>query len=597
MRIVALDFETFFSDDYTLKKLSTEAYVRDPHFEAHGAAVKWGADHAARWYDARHLALVLKEEDWSDVAIICHHVQFDGFILSHHYGVRPRLWLDTLSMARLLLGNHLSVSLDSVRKHFGLAAKRTPYEKFKGRHWHELDQATQEELAEGCCDEVESIWTIFGELAASFPAEEYAIVDLTVRMFTEPVLRADTELLGRIWTAEAQKRVDRETTLGVTAKELGSNERFAELLRAEGVEPAVKDGKNGGIYAFAKTDEFMRELLEDDDERIRGLAEARLGVKSTLLQTRADTLGWMASRGPMPVYLRYCGAHTTRWSGGDGANWQNFKRDHDLRRAIMAPDGWLLATVDLSQIECRILNYLAGQDDVIENFRNGHDPYVGIATEFYNRPITKADAAERGTGKQAELSCGFGCGAAKFRRVARLGIYGPPVTLSDDDAQRAVDIYRSTHRRVTAYWHEAGNTLPWINGGLQREWGPMTIKDHRVYLPNGAPVIYDTLTWDTDESHWRLKLRSGWTKMYGAKLVENVVQALARVVMSQACARIAKSFKPVLSSHDEWSFLVKDDEHKGEALAYITQEMKRTPAWLPGIPLDAEASIGERYAK
>jgi DNA polymerase len=604
MRIVALDFETEFSDVYSLKKLSTEAYVRDSRFEALGAAIKWGPDHAARWYDARQLKQVLADEDWSETAIICHHVQFDGFILSHHFGVSPRLWLCTLSMARLLLGNHLSVSLDNVRTTFNLPNKRTPYEKFKGKHWRELDQATQEELAEGCCDEVESIWTIFGKLAASFPAEEYQIVDLTVRMFTEPVLRADVELLGKIWSEENVRKRERLDGLCVSAADLQSSDKFAQLLANEGVEIAYKSGKNGLIPAFAKTDEFMRELLEDDDDRVRALAEARLGIKSTLLQTRAETLGFMASRGPLAVYLRYCGAHTTRWSGGDSSNFQNFKRGSDIRRAIMAPEGYLLVTVDLSQIECRILNYLAGQEDVIERFRAGADPYVGIASEFYGRSITKADSAERGTGKQAELSCGFGCGSAKFKGVARLGIYGPPVHLSDEDSQRAVDLYRRTHPQVVRYWHEAGNILSWINGGLEREWGPMQIKDHRVYLPNGAPVIYDTLSWHHQEEgeelqspHWRLKLRKGWTKMYGAKLVENVVQALARMVMSQACARIATSFKPVLSSHDEWSFLVKDDDHKDEALEYITNEMKRTPAWLPGIPLDCEGGLGERYSK
>ena len=489
-----------------------------------------------------------------------------------------------------------------MRGHFGIAAKRTPYEKFKGKRWPELDQATQEELAAGCCDEVESIWTIFGKLAKSFPAEEYEIIDLTVRMFTEPVLRADVELLGKVWTDEQMRKAERLAALDVSAKDLGSNDVFAGLLQAEGVEIAYKQGKNGLIPAFAKTDEFMRELLDDDDPRIRALAEARLGTKSTLLQTRAETLGYMAGRGPLAVYLRYCGAHTTRWSGGDNSNFQNFKRGSDLRKAILAPPGYLLATIDLSQIECRILNYLAGQTDVIERFRSGADPYVGIASEFYGRPITKNDAAERGTGKQAELSCGYGCGARRFKGVARLGIYGPPVFLSDDDAQRAVDLYRSSHGQVVEYWHEAGNILSWLAGGLERDWGPMHIKDKRIYLPNGAPIIYDTLEWHTDEesgeSGWRLRLRNGYTKMYGAKLVENVVQGLARVVMSQACARIARAgLRPVLSSHDEWSFLVKDDQHKDEAMAYITDEMKRTPDWLPGIPLDAEGGLSERYAK
>lgn len=604
MRFVVADWETFFDtkSGYTLKKMTTESYCRDPRFKAHGCAIKWSADTPARWYNEDQARYILAQEDWSDTCLIHHHSQFDSAIESWHYNVHPRLIACTLSMARLLFGNHLSVSLDAVRKHFGLPFKTTPYDKFDGKRWPELDQATQEELAAGCCDEVESIWTIFGKLAKSFPAEEYEIIDLTVRMFTEPVLRADVELLGKVWTDEQTHKADQLAALDVSAKDLGSNGVFAGLLQAEGIEIAYKQGKNGLIPAFAKTDEFMRELLEDDDDRVRALAEARLGTKSTLLQSRAETLGYMAGRGPLCVYLRYCGAHTTRWSGGDNSNFQNFKRGSDLRKAILAPEGYLLATIDLSQIECRILNYLAGQTDVIERFRSGSDPYVGIASEFYGRPITKNDAAERGTGKQAELSCGYGCGARRFKGVARLGIYGPPVLLSDDDAQRAVDLYRSSHAQVVEYWHEAGNILSWLAGGLERDWGPMHIKDKRIYLPNGAPIIYDTLEWHTDEesgeSGWRLRLRNGYTKMYGAKLVENVVQGLARVVMSQACARIARAgLRPVLSSHDEWSFLVKDGQRKDEAMAYITQEMKRTPDWLPNLPLDAEGGLSERYAK
>jgi hypothetical protein len=164
MRIVIIDFETFFSIEYTLSKLSTEAYIRDPRFRAHGAAIKWSKDHAARWYDERQLRDVLKNEDWSDVCLVAHHMQFDGFILSHHYSVVPALYGCTLSMSRLVLGNHVSVSLDSVRKHFGMPVKSTPYNIFRGKQWGELTAHDQELLAEGCCDEVESIWTIFHNL-------------------------------------------------------------------------------------------------------------------------------------------------------------------------------------------------------------------------------------------------------------------------------------------------------------------------------------------------------------------------------------------------------------------------------------------------
>ena len=164
MQVVVLDLETYFSDDYTLKKMSTEAYIRDPRFKAHGAAIKWSANTSAQWYDERQLRYILTQHDWSDTFLISHHAQFDHFILSHHYDVHPKMTGCKLSMARLLLGNHLSVSLDAVRKHFGIPMKTTPYNLFKGKQWEEMDQGTQRLIAEGAIDEVESIYVIFGKM-------------------------------------------------------------------------------------------------------------------------------------------------------------------------------------------------------------------------------------------------------------------------------------------------------------------------------------------------------------------------------------------------------------------------------------------------
>jgi len=164
MRYVVLDFETYFDKEYSLNKLSTEHYIRNPLFEAHGAAIKWQPDIPARWYDARALKAVLAEEDWSDVFLIAHHMQFDGLILSYHYGIIPAMYGCTLSMSRLLLGNHISVSLDSVKTIFGLPAKTTPYKDFIGKHWHELEQDVKNNIADGACDETESVWIIFNRI-------------------------------------------------------------------------------------------------------------------------------------------------------------------------------------------------------------------------------------------------------------------------------------------------------------------------------------------------------------------------------------------------------------------------------------------------
>jgi hypothetical protein len=623
--MVVADWETYFdSKDYTLSKMSTESYIRDPRFEAHGVAIKWSADTAAHWYDARHAKWLMETEDWSGTFLVHHHAQFDSLIESHHYNVHPARIGCTLSMARLMLGNHLSVSLEQVRKHFGMPGKITPYRFFDGRHWNEITRDVQESIAKGACDEVESIWKIFHLLMQQgFPHEELKVIDTTVKMFTQPCLRGDTDLLAEIWENENTNKQGRLAALGVAATDLASADKFAALLRAEGIEPERKDGKNGPIYAFAKTDQFMRDLLEYDSERVRTLAEARLGEKSTLMQTRAATLGWMASRGPLCVYLRYAGAGTLRVSGGDGANWLNFKRHSPIRRAVLAPDGYLLAPVDASQIECRVLHYLAGgpNEPVIQKFRNKEDPYVDLASTFYRERIYKPEKDDprreemekkRGMGKQGRLMAGYGCAALQFKVTAKNGLYGPSVDISIEDATAFVKLYRDTNPSICSangYWRQGDWALAKLAEGSAHEWGPLTIKNKKIYLPSGQPVNYDSLEFHVPDSgeevrdferngYWRMRTRQGWKKMWGSKIVQNMCEAVSRVIVSQAMNRITSMGYRVLNwPYDELLVLVPKDGKEEQHAERCADEMRIAPAWLSNLPLDAEWSLGERYSK
>ena len=624
MDIITLDFETYFADEYTLSKMTTESYVRDPRFEAHGCAIKYDRE-PAQWYEGAELQEML--ESISDHACLCHHAQFDGLILSHHYGIRPAMWLDTMSMARALIGNHLSVGLDALAKHFGLSAKTVPYSLFRGRHWDELAADVQVQVARGACHDVELTRQLFQILRQDFPAEEYGLVDATVRMFTEPSLVGNVPLLQRVVDDEAAARAGLLDELEVTAKQLGSDPVFADLLRREGVELAAdaydtdpeagdaaesgvlhhgwKLAKRGPKYAFSKTDPFMRELLESEDERVRTLAEARLGEKSTLARTRPQRLLEMAQRGSLCVYLKYAGAHTMRWSGGDRTNWQNFKRpDPDapesagnlMLESIQAPPGYLLATADASQIECRLLNTVAGQQDVVERFRRKEDPYVSIASQFYGFEVTKAYPKERGTGKQLELSCGYGAGGPTIKATAAKGAYGPPVFLSDEQATYARDLYRSTHPAVVAYWRQANQVLAWLAAGLERDWYPFHTARGRLYGPNGLFIDYSTLEWDGKE--WSVATRKGKARIYGAKLVENAIQFLARIHNSQAWVRCRGAGMHMVSmEHDKLIALVNDDSSAHDALAYLQEQLARPPEWLPGVPLDSDGYVSRTYAK
>ena len=622
MRPVVLDLETYYGDDYTLSKMTTESYIRDPRFEAHGAAIKWDKNTSAVWYDQRELAYILKEEDWSDVFLIHHHAQFDGFILGHHYGVHPAMFGCTLSMARLLLGNHLSVSLDSVRKHFGLAAKTTPYNLFKGKHWNELDGRTRQLVAEGACDEVESIWKIFGLLMQQgFPPAELDVIDSVVRMFTDPVLELDTAILAKLWEEEAAKKINGVEALGITKEQLSSADAFADLLIAEGIDPETKTSPKGNeIYAFAKNDPFMRDyLLEHNNPRVRALAEARIDAKSTQLQTRAATLGWVASRGPAPVYLFYAGAGTLRPSGGDGCNWLNFKRGAPIRRAVKAPTGFYLAPVDSSQIECRVAHYLSDPTNpILQKFRNNEDPYSSTASKFYQEEIYNPEygdprydelKAKRGMGKQGQLMCIYGASGKQFKITAAAGTYGPRVDMSIETANAFVETFRQDTPWIcaprTGYWAQCERVIARLAGGDPMMFGPMLIKDHRIYI-EGAPMIYDGMEYYTPQpddenpkTGWRVKKRDGWRFIWGSKLTQNICEGVSRMIVSQAMIRIKKKYgiRTLNWPYDELLLLIPRNGREEEMLELCKAEMVIEPSWLPGIPLACDGALGERYEK
>jgi len=592
---VCLDFETFYDTKggYTLRKMTTESYVRDPRFEAHGAAIyapQWIGSRPV-WYPGPALPGLFAAFPWGQITLLCHHAHFDGLILAHHYGIKPKLWLDTLPMARLLLGNHLRVGLDALAAHFGLDAKTVPYEAFDGRHWHELPSAVRDQVAAGACHDVELTMDIFKDhLAPYFPRSEYSLIDCTIRMFTEPVLRASPGDLEVVEAAEKARKAGLLRAVGAEdPKELRSPEAFAARLRELEIEPQIKSGKNGDIYAFAATDPFMEELLQSGDEEIVALAEARLAVQSSIKETRTRRLIDMAARGPLCLYLHYAGAATTRWSGGDKINPQNFTPE--IAACVeAAADDEVVIVIDASQIEARLLNYEAGQTDVIERFRKGEDPYSHVASAFYGYEVNKIDhPTERQVGKVLELQAGYGSGGDKIRRTLRTRA---GIKLDWAQGMQARDAYRETHPMVVDYWEQAGFILKCLAAGRKLRWGPMVIGEGCIWLPNGCPLIYDTLRWDGEIDGWVVKRRTGWSKLYGAKIVENCIQALARVYISEKMGNIiAQGLKIALMRHDDLVLVVKRDI-ADDVFRWLQELMRQPPAWAPDIPLGSEGHIG-----
>jgi len=266
--------------------------------------------------------------------------------------------------------------------------------------------------------------------------------------------------------------------------------------------------------------------------------------------------------------------------------------------------------------------YLAGEERLLEKFRKREDPYVDLASEFYGERIYKPAKDDprraememkRGAGKQAILMCQYGAAAPKYRATAKAGLYGPPIDMPLEEAERHVRIYRDTYQAIcaknTGYWAQAGRALARLAGGDSMEWGPLTIRNKRIYLPPGQMLIYDTLEYHvpTDDEnpkeferqgYWRVKTRHGWKTMYGSKFFQNLCEMVSRVIVSQAMIRCARmGYRALNWPYDELLFLIPKDGHAEEHLERCRLEMCKTPDWLPGIPLDADASLGERYSK
>lgn len=594
MTLITLDFETYFSDEYTLRKLTTEGYIRDPRFESLCVGLKLDDSKAFSMAKNKYhmpLTPVLNS------GVVCHHAHFDGLILSHHYNLRPHFWFDTLSMARIAFPHERSHSLENLANKFNIGHKTVPYELFKGKRANELSPELYQQLMDGCAQDVELTYKIFKKLLPLVPKEELKIIDLTVRMFTEPVLKLDRPRAQKYMDELIKKQEELLNSLGVDKKDLASADKFAALLEDLGIEPPTKISPRTKreTHAFAKTDAGFLALCDHENEAVRTLCEARLSTKSTLGETRAGRLLSMSERGDLCVYLKYFGAHTGRWSGGDKLNFQNFPRGGELRKSLYAPDRYVLCVADLSQIECRMLNYLAREKWVLDAFRTGRDLYCEMATDFYRYSVTKENKKERFLGKTLVLGAGYGVGWKKLQGILKLN----GIVLEENDAKRAIDTYRHKHTQVVSLWREGDWILRQMYKSdpekpFKHDWGPMKIHHRTVVLPNGICLDYSNL--DYEDKDLVMRNPKGTTKIYGGKFVENVVQALSRVVMSQAMLKIGSLYKIVTTTHDEVVYLAPEEE-ADIAMEIGLNLLKQPPEWCQTIPLDAEGGYAREYSK
>ena len=611
--VVALDFETYFDKDYSLRKMATSSYVRDPRFKVQSVAVYYdGETHA---YPDKLVARALEQIPWERTAVLCHHTQFDGLILTHHFGHVPAYYLDTLSMARALHGSKVGHSLDDTASFYRLRNK-LPDILGQTKGIRDLPPELMGKLLAYNEVDVEILVKIFQRMHKKFPATQFDLVDLTVSLFTEPVLEVDRELCEKEIKRETRKQNKLLKDLKLEISQLTSREQFADLLREAGVKPPMKPkrptAKNpnpkGETYAFAKNDLEFIALETHPKERVRKLTEARKICQSNIAIARPMALLDRTQHvNKLPIYLNAYGAHTLRFSGGDGINPQNFPDpkkglDSQIRRALRAPKGYVIVVVDASQIEARYNGWFCEQDDLLEAFADStRDPYKEMASEIYDLVVEDIDGTRRFVGKVAVLGLGYQMGAPKFQYTLATGQMGPPVYLEIDLCEKTVYAYRRRNYKIANKWRVLNRVIESsLYGGhklVMRDC--VEFEKGRINMPNGLSLLYPNLKVDTDGEYpeWHYKQRRGdSSKLYGGKLLENIIQCLSLIHTSEAMLELCRDFRLVSMSHDEVIFLAKESEADA-ALKYALEVMSKPPSWSPDIPLAAEGGYDVIYSK
>lgn len=674
LTILTTDFESFYGDDYTLRTMTPVEYICDPRFELIGAALRLDTITLpmapptsprafmakARWVEGPRLGKVFKHIDWSTTAFMSHNVAFDGAILAWRFGIVPQLYIDTLGMCRAMLPEAKGASLDKALACIGAPPKGTAIKAARGMrladmHANPAFYDTYKRYAER--DDDGAFW-LFEHLAHGFAGtggvgrihknEEFVQMDMVARMAILPQFTIDRDITSKYLDSVVQTKADllhMLTTTGVLdpndpKRTLMSDEKFAAVLEQYGIDPPLKRSiKTGKIsYAFAKTDKEFTDLEDDPDPIVQALVAARLGHKSTLEETRTGRFLKIADTqwpGPsavtvepkliypprMPWPLRYSGAHTHRLSGDWSLNLQNLKRDSELRRALQAPPGYMIVSADASQIEARIVSWLAGCTALVNAFANKEDVYSTFAGSVFDYAVNKRDnPGERFVGKTGILGLGFGMGPPKFvltcRNQGRANKLAPELyTITPEFSVKVVNTYRTDYKEIPALWRLNEQVIQAIANRMSMTVGPMIVDGptQSIILPNGMRLYYhdmqrvvepDLFNPGQMRTVWRFQYGRETKYTFGGKMTENEVQALAKIITMSAATRIRRIVKDydwihnvtvagtlAGQAHDQLLYVVPESVATDFRDLLVT-EMRRKVDWFFDLPLDAEGAIG-----
>lgn len=612
---IVIDFETYYTTEYSLTKMTPIEYVMDERFEIIGFA--YGCpDGPTEWFSGTfdECADKLESLRLRERTVVAHNAQFDGSILEWRFGIMPAKYFCTMMGSRPYIHPFTgSMSLAKCAEYLELPQKGDEVAKVKDKHRDDFTIQELRRYGNYCERDVAIAAEVYKWLMCRMPDDEVDILDLTMKKYLRGRFHLDRGLLE-----EAQEQIGQDEakalivlrSLGLSRMDVTSNVRFAMALQNYGVTVPEKPSASNPAkmtFAFSKKDPEFLDLRKHPDLRVQQLVEARLLLKSSIERTRvAMFLQIEKLKGTaLPIPLMYYGAHTGRFSGSMGINMQNLPRGSALRKAVTAPPGYKVVSVDLSAIEARITATLAGQWDLVSSFAHGNDVYSEFATDVYGYPVSKADPntkTERFVGKTAILGLGFGMGVPKY--IATMQAAG--INVSDEDGERVVGYYRKRYPKIPMLWRRMDacvSRMLELRGlafaGFPAEEPIIKFYNRQLVLPNGMPIHYPKLQRDAmnrvQYECFESPTKRYFKPLWGGALTENIVQALARIIISRAELRLARAgLVSVLQVHDELVYVVP--EEKAQQVASLLQRVVTDPVpWMPGLPLACEVGIGDSY--
>jgi len=659
---LVLDFECFFDQEYSLKKMSIIEYITDPRFSLLGLGIKINNE-SSTFIPGPKVPWAIKRLQAKygvalhNVTVIAKNTKFDILILAQKFGIYPPYVIDIEDLSRYY-DSRMKHDLASLAKLFKLPAKGDT-SQFKGQHCVDIDWTAMKEYCLGDVDIEYQLLEILLPMIDN-PEIELPLMQHTLNLYLKPTFQLDVEMANSIEIGMGTELFNDLAKVQWILEEYATKKKktVEELLRARSIFPKIladilpedeivpmKQGKGKtpkAIPALASEDVGFQLLLAHSDERIRNLCKAKAAcsswpihqkkVQNLIIQTRCFGDG-------VHIPLKYYGAHTGRHSGTQKWNPLNLggkgrsnkgKLIHPLiskvRNTLLAPKGYLLPIADSAQIEARLLAWIAGQDDLVEDFRTGGDPYSKFAMKLFQEKVWKPSAEEektpegalaktrRGFGKDTVLGAGYGLGSLTSYNLCRQNELLRPLFDSGeydwDFIDKMIKLYRSTYAQIPKFWkavekcfrwvtkypnEKLGYCIPDINSGIKGEttlnfWkeGSTTI----IQLPSSRRLFYRHASVDTKG---QIKYIHG--HLWGGSITENIIESICRDLLAGWILECERQEIPIiLHSYDEIVGCVP--EHRAEeSLQKMFEIMKIGPDWAAGLPLDVEGDISPCFKK